>query len=178
MVQKSSTLQTMETFFDYPNKEFSLKDISIMSKLAHTSTKKNLDLLLKKDIIKKKNIKKGIRTFPIYFANKNKEFITAKKINNHSKIYESDLIRYLEEEIMPKCIVLFGSFQKGEDIEQSDIDLFIESPKLKIDLKKFEKKMKRKIELHFKENFSKYPKELKNNIINGTVLFGFLEGFK
>ena len=79
---------------------------------------------------------------------------------------------------MPKCIVLFGSFQKGEDIEQSDIDLFIESPKLKIDLKKFEKKMKRKIELHFKENFSKYPKELKNNIINGTVLFGFLEGFK
>ena len=63
MVQKSSTLQTMETFFDYPNKEFSLKDISIMSKLAHTSTKKNLDLLLKKDIIKKKILKKELEPF-------------------------------------------------------------------------------------------------------------------
>ena len=78
----------------------------------------------------------------------------------------------------PKSIVLFGSYQRGEDIENSDIDLFIESKKEKLDINIFEKKLKRKIELHFKEDFTSYPKELKNNIINGIVLSGFLEGYK
>lgn len=45
------------------------------------------------------------------------------------------------------------------------------------DLKHFEKKLKRKIELHFKENFTMHPTALKNNIINGIVLYGFLEGY-
>jgi hypothetical protein len=33
----------------------------------------------------------------------------------------------LAEKLMPQSIILFGSAAKGEDIEQSDIDLFIES---------------------------------------------------
>ena len=42
----------------------------------------------------------------------------------------------------------------------------------------FEKKLGRKIELHFNDTFNSYSKELKNNIINGMVLGGFLEGYK
>ena len=79
---------------------------------------------------------------------------------------------------MPKSIVLFGSYQKGEDSENSDIDLFVECDKEELDVKIFEKKLGRKIELHFKKDFTLYPKELKNNIINGIVLSGFLEGYK
>ena len=45
-------------------------------------------------------------------------------------------------------------------------------------LKNFEKKLKKRIQIHFKENFSSYPKELKNNIINGIIIYGFLEAFK
>ena len=41
-----------------------------------------------------------------------------------------------------------------------------------------EEKLNRKIELHFNERFASYPKELKNNIINGVVLMGFLEGYE
>ena len=33
-------------------------------------------------------------------------------------------------------------------------------------------------ELHFNDNFNSYSKELKNNIINGIVISGFLEGYK
>ena len=73
---------------------------------------------------------------------------------------------------------MFGSYQKGEDVEDSDIDLFIECKKEELDIKIFEKKLGRNIELHFNENFTSYPKELKNNIINGIVLSGFLEGYK
>ena len=63
-------------------------------------------------------------------------------------------------------------------MEGSDIDLFVECRKEEINLKRFEKKLGRKIELHFNENFLSYPKELKNNIINGMVLSGFLEGYR
>ena len=53
----------------------------------------------------------------------------------------------------------------------------IECKKEELDLAKFEKKLSRKIELHFNERFISYPKELKNNIMNGIVLSGFLEGY-
>ena len=79
---------------------------------------------------------------------------------------------------MPKTIVLFGSYRRGEDVEESDIDIFLECKKENVNVERFEKKLGRKIQLHFQENFNAYPKELKNNIINGIVLSGFLEGYK
>lgn len=69
------------------------------------------------------------------------------------------------------------AIRKGEDVEDSDLDLFVETEKANIDVSKFEKTLKRKIQLHFKENFKKYPPELKNSIINGAVLEGYLEAF-
>ena len=95
-----------------------------------------------------------------------------------SILSESGLIEYLEEKLFPKVIVLFGSYRKGEDMIDSDIDLFVECKKEELNLSLFEKKLKRKIQLHFKEDFNSFPKELKNNIINGIVLYGFLEGCK
>ena len=63
-------------------------------------------------------------------------------------------------------------------LSRSKIDLFVECKKEELNLEKFEKKLGRKIELHFNEDFTLFPKELKNNIINGIVLSGFLEGYK
>ena len=61
----------------------------------------------------------------MYKANFNSlEFKKQKKIFNYQAIIESGLIEFLEDELMPKSIVLFGSFQKGDDVEDSDIDLF------------------------------------------------------
>ena len=77
-----------------------------------------------------------------------------------------------------KLVAVSSSLASGNVKERSDIDLFIECKKEELDMHLFEKKLGRKIELHFKENFSLYPKELKNNIINGIVLRGFLEGYK
>ena len=92
-------------------------------------------------------------------------------------VLESGIIAHIEEKLTPKCIVLFGSYQRGEDTEESDIDLFIEAKHKTINTKQFEKKLNRKVELHFNKSFTKYPQELKNNIINGIVLHGFLEGY-
>ena len=134
--------------------------------------------LLKNSIIRESIEKRGNRRFPIYNANINHDqYKHYKSVYNLESVQASGLIKHLNDKMMPKCIVLFGSFQRGEDTEDSDIDLFLECKKEAIDLKKYEKTLKRKIQIHFNDNFRSYPKELKNNIINGIVLKGFLEGY-
>ena len=178
MLQKSSIQKTLEVFFSNPNKKFSLKEISQISKLAHTSVKRNIKYLIKEGLVQKFIEIKGKRKFPLYSALNNDDFKKQKIINNLKIIFESGLIDFLEEKFFPKSIVLFGSFRWGEDTSESDIDIFLECKEEKVKLKNFEKKLNRKIQLHFKENFSSYPKELKNNIINGILLKGFLEVYK
>ena len=172
-------LSTLEIFFQSPSKEHYLMDISRKIGLAHTSVKKNLDKLVRLGLIKETVEKKGSRKFPLYKADtSNKPFKRYKSIYNITSIIESNLIDFIEEKLAPKSIVVFGSYQRGEDAEESDIDIFVECKKEKLELDKFEKKLVRKIQLHFNENFVSYPKELKNNIINGISLSGFLEGYK
>lgn len=178
MLQKSNTIKIASIFFLESNKEHYLKQVSRKSKLAHTSVKKILDELKKQGIIKEKTYTKGSRKFPVYFADtQNKKYLENKKILNLHNIYISGIIEYLNNKIMPSVIVLFGSYLRAEDTENSDIDLFIESKEENLDLHKFEKKLGRKIQCHFKENFNDYNPEIKNNIINGHVLSGYLEVF-
>tara|TARA_Y100000310_G_scaffold151291_1_gene150864 strand:- start:3975 stop:4514 length:540 start_codon:yes stop_codon:yes gene_type:complete len=179
MLQKSSMSKTVGIFFINPTKEHYLLDISRNINLAHTSVKKNLTKLTKQELIIETVEKRGNRKFPIYKANiNNKLFNKNKSIYNLNSLLESNLINFIEENLMPKSIVLFGSYARGEDIENSDIDLFVECKKEMLNIEKFEKRLKRKVELHFNEKFTSYSKELKNNIINGIVLSGFLEGYK
>ncbi|MEK6950251.1 MAG: nucleotidyltransferase domain-containing protein [Nanoarchaeota archaeon] len=178
MLQKSSLWLVESVFFRFPTTEQTLKDISKAIHLAHTSVKKNLQLLVKRGLVQRKEERKGKRRFPIYQANRsNKLFTQYKRAYNLQALLESGVIAYIEERLLPKSVVVFGSYQRGEDTEGSDIDLFVESKKEDLELTSFEKKLARKIELHFKEQFTSYPRELKNNIINGVVLHGFLEGY-
>ncbi|MFA6023487.1 MAG: nucleotidyltransferase domain-containing protein [Candidatus Pacearchaeota archaeon] len=179
MLQNCSILKIADVFFNEPTKTHYLMEISRKSKIAHTSVKNYLIELKKNKIINEEIEKRGERKFPGYKANLNEQtYKSYKCICNKEKILDSGLIEQMRDKIMPKSIILFGSFSRGEDIETSDIDLFIESKKQEINLDKFEKILKRKIQLHFNENFNNYPKELKNNIINGEILYGYLEVFK
>ena len=179
MIQKCSIFKVAEIFFNEPTKTHYLKEISEKSGLAHTSTKKHLGTLKNLSIIQEFSDKKGQRIFPNYKANfDSKEYKIYKKMCNIIKIKKSGLIETIKDKLMPNTIVLFGSYARGEDTETSDIDLFVECKREEFDMKKFEKKINRKIELHFNENFKTYSKELKNNITNGIVLEGYLEAFK
>ena len=179
MLQKCSMERTLETFFREPFKIQYLIDISKKNQIAHTSIKKNLNELTKEGLIIEQIEKKGKRKFPTYKANFNNPiFRQLKIINNLSILNDSNLIHYIEDKLSPKCIILFGSFRKGEDTENSDIDLFIECDEENIDIKKYAKILKKDIQLHFKKNFDEYPKELKNNIVNGIVLSGYIEVYK
>jgi len=171
--------KTASIFFRNPTTLMYLMGISREIRIAHTSVKANLKILVHEKIITEEIEKRGKRRFPAYRANINsQEYRKYKRIYNFSSIIESGLVEYLEEKIMPRSIVLFGSYQKGEDTEKSDIDLFIEAPQSEIEIKSFQKSLQRKIQLYFNESFGALPKELKNNIINGIVLYGDLEVLK
>jgi len=179
MLQISNVYNIAGVFFNEPTKPHYLIEISRKSELAHTSVKKYLDDLKKDRLIKESIEKKGKRHFPIYIADiKSPSYKKHKKMYNIMSIKKSGVIEFLKDKLMPKSIVLFGSYANGDDIEDSDIDIFAEAKKQNVDLNKFERILKRKIEIHFNENFNNYPKELKNNIINGDILYGYLEAFK
>ncbi len=115
-----------------------------------------------------------------YTSNRaSKEFLRKKMMSNISILWDSGLIDYLIFEYSNPAIILFGSYGKGEDMENSDIDLYVELPKkIKIDIKDFEKKLQRPIQVFQHKSLSEIKnKELANSIINGIRLNGFIEVF-
>jgi len=175
MLQNCTTYKILSVFFENPLKKFNLKDISKISKVAHTSVKNELEKLIKQKIIIKEIEIRGKRNFPIYSSNTNEKFLELKKMHNEDSIKQSGLIDYLKIKLMPNLIILFGSFSRGEDIKESDIDFFIESKPKEIDLKTFERTLGRKINLTFKPNINLLKKEFLNNILNGVILYGIIE---
>lgn len=162
----------IEIFLENPNKDFQIRGISRQFKIPKTTVSYHISKLLKKQLIKKQE--KGV--FPSFRANtENPLYKFHKKQEALRKITESGLISYLEEECTPKAIMLFGSFAKAEYDEKSDIDLFIQAKETKVNLEKFEKKLKHTINIIFEPEIKKLSPELLNNIVNGIKLSGFLK---
>jgi predicted nucleotidyltransferase len=167
MVQKSSYFKTLEVFFTEPTNLHFVKEISRKIKIAPTSIKKNIQLLLKENLI----IKKESKPFDGYVANRNNQkFIFLKKVYNLFSLEE--IKDFVQKNISPKLFIVFGSYSLGEDIENSDIDLFILSKIKKLDLTKFEKNLKREINLIILKDFKDLEKPLQNKVHNGILLSG------
>ncbi len=179
MLQKNNRYKLMSIFFDDPKPEgigFQLRELSRKIKLAPTSVKNYLKEFEKENLILRSRHR--IHNYPVYYANRdNENFKFQKKEYSISLLNEIGLIEFINEELMPDVIILFGSMSKGEDLKDSDVDLFVLCKKSEINLKKFEKLINRKINIFFSNDFNILSKELKNNIINGTILKGYLKVF-
>jgi len=162
----------MDLFFEEPSRQFQIRQISRILKIAHTSVKNYLGELAREGFLKTAKT----YAYKSYISNQqNRKFKIFKQIRMLQKLYESGLVDFLEEEIHPKCIILFGSVRKGEYTKTSDIDLFIHAKEKTVNLKTFEKKLKHKISLFFEEDINNLSNELYNNIINGIKLSGYLK---
>jgi predicted nucleotidyltransferase len=178
MLQKYNMIKAAGIFFDEPAKTHYLREICKKSGISPVSILKYLDELIKNKIIIKNYENKGKRKYPIYSSNMgSEEYLSFKKVINIINIYNSGIIKKLNDNLMPSAIILFGSYFRGEDTEESDIDLYIQAQKREINVSVYEKKLNRKIQLIFNKDFNSYSPELKNNIINGLVLKGYLEAF-
>lgn len=160
-----------ELFFENPSKEFYLREISKLTEVPKTTVQRILKDLRNKELINKLKIK----PYKKYRANtENFYYKHYKKISIIEKIYKSGLIDYLIEKCNPNVIILFGSCAKGEYDTKSDIDIFLETHEIKLNLDGYEKKLKHKINIIFEQNLIDLNTELRNNIVNGEKLYGFI----
>ncbi|MBW3019642.1 nucleotidyltransferase domain-containing protein [Candidatus Woesearchaeota archaeon] len=164
----------LQVFFNDPISPFQLRELSRKIQLAPTSIKNFLHDLLKNNLI----IKQTERNYPVYSANRNSDYFKfLKKLDNIKKIEESGLIEYLCTKYLPDVIILFGSASRGEDTLESDIDLFLQCDTINFELIKYEKLLNRKIHILSRKSFGKLSKELKNNLVNGVILKGYLRAW-
>ncbi|MFH1365162.1 MAG: nucleotidyltransferase domain-containing protein [archaeon] len=178
----SITSRILEVFINEPEKEFHVRQLSKLLNKSPTTISKYLKKLEKEGILKSEEKLSHL----LFKANYDEEnFKRLKRDYNLKKIGDSKLVDFLIKTFNePKTIVLFGSYAKGENISNSDIDLFVLSPiKKEISLMKFEEKLKCPVHLIIKssQEFEKMKEknpELLNSIINGMVLHGYLEAFK
>ena len=179
MLQKDNRSKILGVFFDNPVPEgggFQLRELSRKVGVSPPSVKIYLKELEKEELIIKD--KHRIHGYPVYYANRDNDyFLFLKKFDNIMQIKGSGLLDYLMDTCMPDVIILFGSASRGEDIKSSDIDLFILCEETDLELEVYEKRLGRNINMFFSDNFGNHSKELKNNLINGVILGGYLKVF-
>jgi predicted nucleotidyltransferase len=175
MRRKDIKLEIVKYFLLNPTAKLRVRQIErevnvpLPSAIAYTKE-------LEKQGILKSAIVGGVRFYSADRASK--EFLLEKQLFNIKSLFSSGLVDFIISECNNPNIMVFGSYARGEDIEDSDVDLYIETIKKEINLKQFEAKLKRKIQLFiYKKIADVENKELANNIINGIVLNGFVEVF-
>ena len=163
----------LRQFFYEPMNQFGVRELSRQTHFDTKTVMKHLRELVKRKLILKK-IQKG--KFPNYEANRlsrNYKIIKSNVLMN--EIAQTGLFDFLEQELKPKAIVVFGSVQKGTYLKNSDVDIFMQCKEKKIDLSKFEKKLGRDIQIIFEEDLNKLTEGLRSNIINGNTVSGALQ---
>jgi predicted nucleotidyltransferase len=163
-------------FFDNPTRRVRLRELERELNLPLPSVIRYVKQYVKEGYLKQVKISNVI----FYSADRSsKQFILEKRLNNIRRIYSSEFVEFLIDELSNPIIILFGSFFKGEDTEESDIDIFIQTASSKKpDLNQFEKLLKHRIQVFLSKNIKDIRNtDLMNNIVNGFTLNGVLEVF-
>ena len=171
-------INNLKIFFEEPEREFHLREIARIIKKNPVTVKRKLQEFVKKGIL---NLKKE-RKFHFYSSNtENSKYKDIKKSYNFEKLSDSGLIDFLKQEFNLPTIIVFGSFEKGEDNKNSDVDLcIITETKKEASTEKYERLINRRVQLHIFTSKKFKNLKLKNeglfkNIINGYKIYGFLE---
>ena len=175
--------KVMQWFFSYPLLPISLSDLSGELSISKKTASQIVTQLIKDNFLHKEEIGNTWRIT----CNLKHEYNKTKKISyNLSLVYQLIYDAKIIDEIYkltgnPKAIILFGSYRKGDDTENSDLDIAVEivgNEELKIiNLGTIQQLGYRKnipLNIHiFSRN--KIDINLFSNIVNGIVLEGFLE---
>lgn len=163
-------IDNLKYFFEDCYRRISVREYARLMGVSPPTASKILSELKKEGLL----LMEEDRNYVFYNANKNNRvFIDLSRI--YWKIKLDELISLFDKQITNPCIILFGSLSKAETKKDSDIDLCIIGQNKEINIKNFESKLNRKIQLFFFNSIESIKnKELANNIINGYVLEGRL----
>lgn len=164
-------INNLYPFFEDCYRRISVREYAKIIKVSPPTASSMLHSLERENIL----LKEKDRNYLFFHANKeNRQFIDLSRMYWSYKL--NKLVSYVNDKSITSAIILFGSLSKAEVKEDSDIDLAIIGDKKEIDLKEFEKKLKREIQIfRFNSIEEIKPRELKNNILNGSILSGRLK---
>ncbi len=170
-------LTILRPFFEEPLRKFSIRELSRILKINHTTVRQHLQKLTKQGYLSYK--KEGVYSF--YSLASVKKTFNLKFFYNIEKLRLSGLVEDLEKAFDLPIIVLFGSYAFAMDDKASDIDIcLITNVEKEFSTVKYERNLYRKVSIHkfTKASWNKMKKEnphLINSICNGVVLSGELE---
>ncbi len=168
---KSSEEKVLRVFFDNPTERFHIREIARKTKLNPNTVLNILGILVRANLLQRE---KKLNVVEV-FVTRTKKFIELKRIDNIKRIYESGVLDFLKTEFSPESISVIGSYSRGEDIGDSDVDFVLITKKdyKNLDLNKFEKELNKKIHL-IVVDYNKISEEFYINLINGVILQGYL----
>ncbi|HLC64596.1 MAG TPA: ArsR family transcriptional regulator [Candidatus Nanoarchaeia archaeon] len=170
-------LAILKPFFEDPNRKFSIRELSRILGINHTTVRQHLNKLVKEGFLDSK--KGGVYSF--YQPVLSKKTLNLKLYYNLEKIRNSNLAEALEKAYDLPVIVVFGSYATASDDMGSDVDIcLISNIGKEFFLEKYEKILNRGVSLHkfSKKTWDRAKKSnpnLVNSICNGIVLSGELE---
>ncbi len=170
-------LTILGPFFENPTRKFSIRELSRILKINHTTVRQHLNRFVKEGFLLSK--KEGVYSF--YQLILSKKTLNLKLYYNLEKIRNSNLVKDLEKAYDFPILVLFGSYASAMDDLSSDVDIcLISNIEKEFSVENYEKKVNREINMHkySKKSWEKTKKtnpNLVNNICNGIVLSGELE---
>ena len=163
----------LEFFLRNNTKEIHIRELSRLVGISFPWTRK-IALEFAGQGLLKKRITGGL---VLIKADKDAEgFKQVKRSYNLLSMYKTGLVEYLNEHYgRPEAIILFGSYSRGEDTEDSDVDIGIITTRSgQPELAKMEKLIGRKIRIQeiLRE---KADAAFWNTLANGIILSGYLE---
>lgn len=164
-------INNLKPFFEDCYRKISVREYAKIIGISPPTASLVLSEHLKEGLLKKEIY----RNYHLFYVNKESETLI-----NLSRIYWSikltDLSNFIEKTLVNTTIILFGSLSKAEVKEDSDVDIAIISRKKELNLKDFEKKLNRKIQVFWFNSLEDIKDdELKTSIINGHILRGRLK---
>jgi len=154
---------------------FNARELAIPLEVSQPAISKALPLLEKQGFIGVSKDKRSKR-LSIKLNRENPLVAGMKRADNLLQLYETGLVEFFKDTFPGCTVIVFGSFAKGEDTGKSDIDIAVVGSKnTRIDMGRFEKTLSKEINISFFQSFKEISDELKNNIMGGFLLSGWVE---
>lgn len=170
-------LTILKPFFENPTKKYSIRELSRILKINHTTVRQHLNELTKEGFLSSE--KEGVYIF--YQLVLSNQTLNLKLYYNLEQLRLSGIIEDLIKTYDLPAIILFGSFASATDDSSSDIDLcIISNVEKEFQTEEHEKFLNKKVSLHKYTTGSwdkakKLNPNLLNSICNGIVLSGELK---
>lgn len=127
LYQKIKQLKVLEHFIQNPYEKYYLRETARTLNMSPMTVKRSLDLLLQDKLITREKIKNQI----LYKANTDSPaYKHLKTAYNLATLEEKNITTIIYEKLPAlSSLTLYGSYAKGENDRQSDIDLLAIAPK-------------------------------------------------